>query len=419
MKQLFSKGATLVMLGPGGVGKTTISAACAIAAAKARLDTGVITVDPARRLRDALGLERLSARPTRLDARRLRAAGLEPSLRLSAMMLDVKGAWDGLIARFVKSPDARRRILANSFYRSLSEQFAGAEAYAALEQLYDLHAAGRFEFAVVDTPPAAHAFEFLEAPAHLVRLLESPGARWLFAPSATAGRGVLGLAGRAARFVAGQLERFAGIGTLTAIGEFFAALAGAADSIRDQFRKVEALLRSPAVHFVLVTTAEEDRLNEARALVDRMEAEGLRLRAIVLNRFLDERTFRALADAPRQEPAHLQRITKLRATLGAEAEGAGRLAGLTAYLEDYRANQRATLERAARFARALPARVELALAPEIEVGVRDLRALATIAEILGAGGAGRRFIADALAAMGITVRGARREASGAAAAGGA
>jgi anion-transporting ArsA/GET3 family ATPase len=398
VKHLLNKGATLVMLGTGGVGKTTIAAALALAAAEAGLDTGVITVDPARRLRDALGLERLSARPTRLDARRLRRAGLASDLRLSAMVLDVKGAWDGLIERFVKSPETRRRVLENSFYRSLTEQFAGAEAYAALEQLYDLHASGRFDLEVVDTPPAAHAFEFLEAPAHIVRLLDSQGVRWLVAPSAAADRGLLGLASRAARFVAGQLERFAGAGALAAIGEFFAALAGAAGSIGDQFRKVEGMLHEPATNFVLVTTPEADRLIEARALVERMAREGFRLRAVVINRFLDERTYRALAEAPRREPPHLRKIAKLRAALGPEGAGNGRVAELAAYLEDYRADQRAIIERASAFARTLPARVELTLAPELEAGVRDLGGLGRIAAILAESGSGRRFLADAMIA---------------------
>ena len=106
-----------------------------------QLDTVVITVDPARRLRDALGIERFSVRPTRIDGRRLRAAGLDQKLRLSAMVLDVKRTWDGLVGRFVKDPGARRTIMENSFYRNLTEQFAGAEAYAALEQLYDRPAA--------------------------------------------------------------------------------------------------------------------------------------------------------------------------------------------------------------------------------------------------------------------------------------
>ncbi len=414
MKHLLSKGATLVMLGTGGVGKTTIAAALALAAAQSGLETGVITVDPARRLRDALGLDRLGARPTRLDARRLRSAGLPPDLPLSAMVLDVKGAWDGLIERFVKAPETRRRVLDNSFYRALTEQFAGAEAYAALEQLYDLHAGGRFDLEVVDTPPAAHAFEFLEAPAHLVRLLDSQGARWLLAPSSAAGRRLLGLAGRAAQFVASQLERFAGAGALTAIGEFFAALAGAAGSIGDQFRKVEGMLHAPATNFVLVTTPEADRLIEARALVERMTREGFRLRAIVLNRFLDERTYRALAEAPRREPPHLRKIARLRAALAADGAANRRLAGLAAYLEDYRANQCATIERARAFARTLPARVDLVLAPELEAGVRDLGGLGGIAAILAESGPGRRFLADAaIATAGGAAPGRKRLAGGA------
>jgi len=406
VKELLQKGSTIILLGPGGVGKTTVAAALGIAAARERHDTGVITVDPARRLRDALALERLTARPTRLDSRRLAAAGLDPTLKLSAMVLDVKGAWDGLVARFVKTPAARDRILKNPFYRSLTEQFAGAEAYAALEQLYDLQHAGRFEVEIVDTPPAAHAFEFIQAPAHLIRLLDSRAARWLFMPYAAAGKTALGIASRATRFVVGQLERFAGMHTLTSISEFFGAAAEAADSISDRFRKVEAMLHSASVHFVLVTTTEEDRLCEARALVGQMEAEGLRLGAIVLNRMLDERTFNTLSGAPRRLPGHLAEIPALRNSLHRNApnpDGAPdrRLDSIVRYLEDYGANQRGEIERAARFARDLPARVELAIAPEIDLGVRDLGALAKVAAILAEGGTGRVFLRNAEVAFGI------------------
>jgi anion-transporting ArsA/GET3 family ATPase len=109
VKDILNQGATLVVLGTGGVGKTTIAAALAMGAA---MDTGVLTVDPARRLRDALGIERLSSRPLRLEARRLRAAGLDPALKLSAMVLDVKRTWDGLVERFVQTPEARHRSAA-------------------------------------------------------------------------------------------------------------------------------------------------------------------------------------------------------------------------------------------------------------------------------------------------------------------
>jgi anion-transporting ArsA/GET3 family ATPase len=400
VKELLKQGSTVILLGPGGVGKTTVAAALGIAAARARLDTGMITVDPARRLRDALGLERLTAKPTRIDARRLAAAGLDSKLKLSAMVLDVKGAWNGLVERFVKTAAARERILKNPFYRSLTEQFAGAEAHAALEQLYDLYCAERFDVKIVDTPPAAHAFEFIQAPAHLVRLLDSQAARWLFIPYAVAGKGLLGFANRAAGFVVEQLERFAGVRTLTSISEFFGAAAEAADAIVARFRKVDAMLHSASVHFVLVTTTEEDRLREAHALVRQMEAEGLRLGAIVLNRMLDERTFDALLAAPRTMPAALAEIPMLRNALQIDGAGDARLDSMVRYLEDYGANQRSEIERAARFARELPATVELAIAPEINAGVRDLRALAKVGAILAGDANGRSLLADAEVAFG-------------------
>jgi anion-transporting ArsA/GET3 family ATPase len=387
VRELLTKGSTLIVLGPGGVGKTTIAAALGIAAARAGCNTGVITIDPAQRLRDALGVGRLTARPARIDARRLRAAGLAPDLRLAAMVLDVKRTWDGLVERLVPAT-GRRRVLENSFYRSLTEQFAGAEAYAALEQLYELHSAARFEVEIVDTPPASHAFEFLEAPANLARLLDSRAARWLFIPYAATNKGVLGLANRAARTVLNQLESFAGIRTLSAISEFFEAAADAAGAVSERMRKAEALLRAPSVNFVLVTTAEEDRLREAHELVQRMKAHGLRLGAIVLNRIVDQHIFAAMRGAGRQAAPYFETIATLRSAVDAGsgnardgAAGKG-LAALLSFLENYGVEARATIRRASSFARELPAGTRLAIAPDIGSGAGDLRMLAELAAII-------------------------------------
>jgi anion-transporting ArsA/GET3 family ATPase len=215
LNNLLTKGSIPILLGTGGVGKTTIAAALGLAGASAGLDTAVITVDPAQRLRDALGLARLGGHPTRIGKQQLRNAGLAPTLKLSAMMLDVKGAWDAVVERFVPNKATRSRIFENPFYQSLTTEFAGSEAFAALQQLYDLHQAGAFELEVVDTPPASHSFEFLQAPARMIRLLDSRTARWLFTPSLSAGRIAMKLASNAARFVVRELERVAGKSVLS------------------------------------------------------------------------------------------------------------------------------------------------------------------------------------------------------------
>ena len=382
MKHLLKRNSILILLGTGGVGKTTVAAALGLAAAGQHLNTAVITVDPARRLRDALGLHRLGGSPTRISASALRSAGLDPAMRLSAMQLDVKGAWDAMVERFARTPAARRKILENPFYKSLTEEYAGSEAYAALQQLYDLHQAGAFEIEIVDTPPAAHAFEFLQAPARLARLLDSRTARWLFTPSLTAGRIAMRLANQAARFVVRELERFAGSNVLSTIADFFHAASEAIDAMVDRLHKTEALLRSPEVHFVLVTTAEEDRLRRARELIAEMEAQGLTLNAIVINRFLDEESWSAMLRRPGAEPRPLEVIRKLRASIKADGENHRGIDGVVDYLEEYRTRSLEDLARVENFAHHLPAKVRLAVAPEIEVGVRDLAALSRIAHYL-------------------------------------
>ncbi len=411
VKELLRKGATVVMLGNGGVGKTTVAAALGLAAAREGLDTALITVDPAQRLRDALGLERLSSEPRKLDKRRLRAAGLDSSIRLSAMMLDVKHTWDALVEEFVDSPEARSRILKNPFYRSLTQQFAGAEAYAALEQLDSLHRSGQFDVAIVDTPPAAHAFEFFEAPRYLVRLLGSPTARWLFKPEASLSRNALTMASRATRFVISQLETFAGTSMLSAIADFFAVAADAAAGLSERFRNTEAMMHSSRVSFVLVTTPREDRLRDALELVTLTSRHSFRLRAIVLNRIIDERTFDGLSNGRHTAPPHLAEIAMLRRVLDQNDSTSD---PLITYLESYREHQMLEVERAVQFAQSLPARVALAVTPGIESGVRDLRSLAGLAAILTGTGLGRKFLGHAADGLGLasTKRSRRRYSTG-------
>jgi anion-transporting ArsA/GET3 family ATPase len=395
LKDLLTKGSIPILLGTGGVGKTTIAAALALAGASAKLNTAVITVDPSERLRDALGLAHLGGEPTRIGARQLAAAGLDRHLQLSAMMLDVSGEWDAIIKRFVTDPATRARIFDNPFYKSLTAEFAGSEAFAALQRLYDLHQTAGFELEVVDTPPASHSFEFLQTPARMIRLLDSRAARWLFTPSLSAGRIAMKVASETARFVVREIERFAGGSVLSTITDFFAAMAESMDAIIDRMHKTEALLHSPAVKFVMVTTAEPDRIRQARELLSQMDSEGLKLSAIVINRFLDERTFQesarlarersAAADSTERPLSHLAEISELRASIakdGADANGFGRLLH---HFEEYRDRTLDEVRRVAAFARELPAGVKLAIAPEIEAGVRDLAALSRVSGYLLSG----------------------------------
>jgi anion-transporting ArsA/GET3 family ATPase len=385
LKELLTKGSITILLGTGGVGKTTIAAALALAGASANLNTAVITVDPSKRLRDALGLARLGGQPTRIGARQLAAAGLDAHLQLSAMMLDVSGAWDAIVERFVADPATRRKVFGNPFYKSLTAEFAGSEAFAALQRLYDLHQTGAFELEVVDTPPASHSFEFLQTPARLIRLLDSRTARWLFTPSLSASRIAMKVASNAARFVVREIERFAGSNVLSTITDFFAAMAESMDGIIDRLQKTEALLHSPAVRFVMVTTAEPDRIRQARELLAQMESEGLQLSAIVINRFLDERTWTAVAGSGDRPLSHLAEISELRRSFakdGADPNGFGRLVH---HFEDYRDRTLDDIKRVAKFARELPKGVRLAIAPEIEAGVRDLAALSRVAAYVMSG----------------------------------
>ena len=382
MKQLLKKGSILILLGTGGVGKTTVAAALGLAAAEAPLNTALITVDPARRLREALGLGRLGGTPTRISERALRSAGLDPGLKLSAMQLDVKGAWDTMVERFAKLPATRKKILDNPFYKNLTEEYAGSEAYAALQQLYDLHQSGAFDIEIVDTPPAAHAFEFLQAPARLARLLDSRAARWLFTPSLSAGRLAMRIANTAARFVIRELERFAGGHVLSTISDFFEAASEAVDAMIDRLHKTETLLHSPEVRFILVTTAEEDRLRRARELIAEMEAEGLTLSAIVINRFLDEETWSEVMKHPGAEPSPMNGIRKLRPSMKDALEDGRGSNGVVDFLEEYRSRAIDDIARVEHFVHELSSKVTLAIAPEIEVGVRDLAALSRVANCL-------------------------------------
>lgn len=275
----------IVCAGSGGVGKTTISAALAMAVAAAGdKRVLVLTVDPARRLATALGLQGLGSEPVEVPRQRLRAAGLPARGHLVAAQLDMKSAWDRLIERFAPDAKTAQRILANPFYQRISDAFVGSQEYAAMDTLYELHQEGEYDCVVVDTPPSRNALDFLEAPN---RLSDYVGARllsWLAGPS--------GIGLRAMNFAAAPFLRLAdrliGGELLAEVSDFVRQLQLLYGGVQRRARDVYRLLRSPAVGFIVVTTLDAAPFAEAEFFATKLREFSMPLRGVVVNRVLPD-----------------------------------------------------------------------------------------------------------------------------------
>ncbi len=262
----------VVCCGAGGVGKTTTSAALALAAAEAGRTVVVLTIDPARRLAQSLGLRELDNEPRRIDV-----PGADGELH--AMMLDMKRTFDDIVVAH-STPERAQQILDNPFYQSLSSSFAGTQEYMAMEKLGQLRAAGTWDLVVVDTPPSRSALDFLDAPNRMSRFLDGTMIRLLTAPSRAGLRfvsaGFLVFSRIISKVLGGQLLRD--------ISAFVSALDTMFGGFRERATATYELLRRPGTAFVVVATPEPDALREASYFVDRLSAEGMPLAGLVLNR---------------------------------------------------------------------------------------------------------------------------------------
>jgi anion-transporting ArsA/GET3 family ATPase len=268
----------VVCCGAGGVGKTTVSAALALGLAREGARVVVVTIDPARRLATALGMEGLAD-----EARRV-PAGLEGAGELWALQLDAKATFDRLVAREAPTPEARERILANRIYRHLSGAVAGAQDYMAVERLHELVDEGSHDVIVLDTPPSQNALDFLDAPARITRFIEGRALRLLLrppVPGAGLGRRVLA-AGTSTAF--SLLERLTGAQLMRDLSDFLAAFDGMYDGFADRAKAVRALLQSPEAGFVVVAAPAAEALEQAVALGRRLVHDGYPVAGVVLNR---------------------------------------------------------------------------------------------------------------------------------------
>ncbi|GAA1898032.1 ArsA family ATPase [Lapillicoccus jejuensis] len=297
----------IVCCGSGGVGKTTTAAALGLRAAEQGRKVVVLTIDPARRLAQSLGLEALDNTPRPVPGVGGRSGG-----GLDAMMLDMKRTFDEVVVAH-SSPEKARAILDNPFYQAVSSSFAGTQEYMAMEKLGQLRAQsdadGSWDLIVVDTPPSRSALDFLDAPNRLGSFLDGRFIRLLAAPAKAGGRAYLKVFNTGVNLVASTMSKVLGGEMLRDVQTFVGALDTMFGGFRERADVTYALLKQPSTAFVVVAAPERDALREASYFVDRLDADGMPLAGLVVNRVQQARV-------PRLSAARARAAAEERAAAG-------------------------------------------------------------------------------------------------------
>jgi anion-transporting ArsA/GET3 family ATPase len=285
LAQLIQTRRVLITVGAGGVGKTTTAAALGVAAAARGRNVLVLTIDPAKRLADSLGIERMSSEAVDVDPERFRAAGIAMPGRLTAMMLDTKRTFDDLVVKYSSSPAKAQQLLNNKLYKYVSTSLAGTQEYMAMEKLVAVKADGRYDLIMLDTPPTANALDFLDAPDRLVEAIDSAAMRWFVEAFQSTGKVSFNLIARSAATVLRTLGTITGGGFLEDMAEFISELNDLFGGFKQRARAVQAALRSPEVAFVLVTSPSPMSIQEVLFFSERLAEHGMPRGAFVVNRF--------------------------------------------------------------------------------------------------------------------------------------
>jgi anion-transporting ArsA/GET3 family ATPase len=270
----------VVCAGSGGVGKTTTAAALAMGAAAEGAKVAVVTIDPAKRLANSLGLEELGNEPRLIDPERFTEHGIEMRGELWALMLDAKRTFDDLIEHL--APDARTRdeVLSNRIYAQLSNAVAGSQEFTAIAKLYDLDASGDFDLLVLDTPPSRNALDFLDAPERLTGFFQGRAIKVFLRPAGFGGR----ILGKGTGVAFGLLRRVTGVDLLEDLSVFFRALGGMIDGFVARADRVGALLSDPGTTFLIVTSPRHDPVEEAIFFHRKLREAGMPFGGLVVNR---------------------------------------------------------------------------------------------------------------------------------------
>ena len=356
MSSLFATRRLLVVCGAGGVGKTTTSAALALAAARSGRRVLVVTIDPSRRLAETLGVDRHPKAPVALSAERLAALGVRPPGHLSAWMLDPRTVSDQVVTRFSKTPAEAERLLHNPIYRNLSEMVAGMQEYTAVEALHDFLQDDHYDLVVLDTPPSRDAMRFLDAPERVGGFLD----RRIFSLFIPGEGGLIRRASQA--LITRVMDLAFGEQTRQELQQFLGLFGMLLDHLNRNQAEVEAFLKTPAVGFLLVTGPAREPLDEALHFAARARNLGLPVAGYLLNRSLARHAHLPLPTAPPGTPEVLARAIA-RLAPHAEAEQATALGHET-------------------LAQKLAAHGPVTVLPHLPAGASELEALDRLALIL-------------------------------------
>ena len=269
-----------ICAGSGGVGKTTTSAAIAAGLAAQGKRVVVLTIDPAKRLADSLGLKELGNEPSKVDPSLFSKAGVKIEGELWAMMLDAKATFDELVRKHSPDAETRDRILENTIYRQLSNALAGSQEYMAMEKLFELHATGEWDVLVLDTPPSRNALDFLDAPKRLTQFIEGRGMQMFMKPTGFATR----MVGRGSSMALGVLKKVVGIDLISDLAEFFEAFSGMVGGFRERAKRVTELLGAKETTFMIVCGPQGEPIDEAVYFHRKLVEANLPVGGVIVNK---------------------------------------------------------------------------------------------------------------------------------------
>ncbi|MCX5212016.1 ArsA family ATPase [Kitasatospora sp. NBC_00240] len=362
----------VVCCGSGGVGKTTTAAAIGLRAAERGRKVVVLTIDPARRLAQSMGLTELDNTPRIVK-------GVSGDGELQAMMLDMKRTFDEVVLAHAE-PERAKAIMENPFYQSLSAGFAGTQEYMAMEKLGQLRDAGEWDLIVVDTPPSRSALDFLDAPNRLGSFLDGKVIRLLAAPAKVGGRSAMKFLNVGMGLITGTLGKIFGAQLLTDVQTFVSAMDSMFGGFRERADRTYQLLKAPGTAFLVVAAPERDALREAAYFVDRLEADRMPLAGLVLNRVHSTGAPQLTAERALAAAEALEENGSETASPEAELLAAG-LLRLHAERMQIMARERRTRDRFVSVYPDVPI-VEVAALPG---DVHDLDGLRAVGELLGGG----------------------------------